>query len=117
MPEMRYASTERQVSRMRADQLELADQIATALPQDGTIEVQPGLHYRRHSGPTEPVYASAQPSFCVIAQGGKDIMLGEDTFRYDPAHYLITTMKLPLSGKVVEATPEQPYLSFRLVLD
>lgn len=105
------------MSRMRADQLELADRIATALPQDGTIEVRQGLHYRRHSGPTEPVYASAQPSFCVIAQGSKDIMLGDETFRYDSAHYLITTMELPLSGKVVEATPKQPYLSFRLVLD
>jgi AraC-like DNA-binding protein len=117
MPQMRHASTEKQVSRMRADQAELADRIATALPQDGTIEVQPGLHYRRHSQPTEPVYASAQPSFCVIAQGSKDITLGEDTFRYDPANYLITTMELPLSGKVVEASPERPYLSFRLVLD
>ncbi len=114
---MRHIPTEKQVNRMRVDQEELADRIATALPQDGAIEVQPGLHYRRHSRPTEPVYASAQPSFCVIAQGSKDITLGEDTFRYDPAHYLISTMELPLSGKVVEATPERPYLSFRLVLD
>src|SRR5271157_1338168 len=117
MPQTRQASTEKRTSRISADQEELADRIATTLPQDGTIEVQPGLHFRRHSGPTEPVYASAQPSFCVIAQGSKDIMLGDDTFRYDSAHYLISTMELPLSGKVVEALPERPYLSFRLVLD
>ena len=117
MPPIRHASTPKHVSRMRADQLELAERIAVALPRDGTIEVQPGLHYRRHSQPTEPVHASAQPSFCVIAQGSKDITLGDDTFRYDSAHYLITTMELPLSGQVVEATPEHPYLSFRLVLD
>ncbi len=108
---------EKHVSRVKADQLALAQRIASALPQDGTVEVQPGLHYRRHSRPTESVYASAQPSFCVIAQGSKDLTLGADTFRYDSAHYLITTMELPLSGKVVEATPERPYLSFRLVLD
>lgn len=117
MPQMKHPSTEKHLSRKIADQQELADRIAAALPQDGTIEVQPGLHYRRHSGPTEPVYASAQPSFCVIAQGSKDITLGDDTFRYDSAHYLITTMELPLSGQVIEATPEQPYLSFRLELD
>jgi AraC-like DNA-binding protein len=117
MPHTRHASREKQVSRAQADQKELADRIASALPLDGTIEVQPGLHYRRHSGPTEPVYASAQPSFCVIAQGSKDITLGEDTFRYDSAHYLISTMELPLTGKVVEASLERPYLSFRLVLD
>jgi AraC-like DNA-binding protein len=53
----------------------------------------------------------------VIAQGSKDILLGDDTFRYDPAHYLISTMELPLIGEVVEASPERPYLSFRLLLD
>jgi AraC-like DNA-binding protein len=102
---------------MQADQEELAARIARALPRDGTIEPQPGLHLRRHSGPTERVYASAQPSFCVIAQGSKDILLGEARFRYDPARYLISTMELPLIGQVVDASPERPYLSFRLVLD
>jgi len=102
---------------MEADQEELADRIASALPQDGTIEVQPGMHYRRHSRPNERVYGTYPPAFCVIAQGSKDILLGEETFRYDAAHYLISTMELPLMGEVVEASPERPYLSFRLVLD
>lgn len=107
----------RQAGRMRANQQELADRIAHALPHDGALEIQPGLHFRRHSQPTEPVYASSPPSFCVIAQGSKEILLGDDTFRYDPAHYLISTMELPLVGEVVEASTEQPYLSFRLELD
>jgi len=107
----------RPTRRMQADQEELADRIARALPRDGTIEPQPGVHFRRHSGPTEPVHAFAEPAFCVIAQGSKEILLGEDTFRYDPAHYLITTVELPLIGQVVEASPQRPYLGFRLVLD
>ena len=102
---------------MQTDREELADRIARALPHDGTVEPQPGLHFRRHSKPTEPVHAVAEPSFCVIAQGSKEILLGENTFRYDPANYLISTMELPLVGEVVEASPERPYLSFRLVLD
>ena len=102
---------------MQADQEEIAERIARALPRDGTVEPQPGLHFRRHATPTQRVYASAQPSFCVIAQGRKDILLGEARFRYDPAHYLISTMELPLSGQVVEASAARPYLSFRLVLD
>jgi len=44
-------------------------------------------------------------------------MLGNDSFRYDPAHYLINTVELPLIGQVVEASPRHPYLGFRLVLD
>jgi AraC-like DNA-binding protein len=53
----------------------------------------------------------------VIAQGSKEILLGDQTFRYDPAHYLITTMELPLVGQVVEASAQRPYLGFRLILD
>lgn len=104
-------------NRMRAHREELSVRIANALPQDGTREIQPGVHLRRHSQPTEPVYAVAPPSFCVIAQGSKNLLVGDMRFRYDAAHYLITTADLPVSGAVVEASAERPFLSFRLVLD
>jgi len=81
------------------------------------MEIQPGLHLGRFSQAIGPVYASLPPSFCVIAQGAKDILVGTNSFRYDSGHYLITTLELPLAGTVVEASPECPYLSLRLVLD
>jgi len=102
---------------MKADREELADRIARALPRDGHIEPKPGLHFRRHSKPGDRVYVVSDPSFCVIAQGAKEIGLGDETFRYDAAHYLISTMQLPLAGKVAEASAHCPYLSFRLILD
>ena len=104
--------------RMQADQEELADRIARALPQDGRIEPQPGVFFTRVSALSQPpVHAFAEPAFCVIAQGRKEILLGEETFHYDPAHYLVTTVELPLIGQVTEASPQRPYLGFRLVLD
>ena len=114
---MREVQSEHQVRRLQAAREELADRIARALPRDGAFEPQPDLHFRRHSRPAERVYGFYPPAFCVIAQGSKDILLGEDIFRYDPANYLISTMQLPLAGEVVEASPERPYLSFRLVRD
>ncbi len=105
------------IDRTRSDQEELATRIARALPHDGTLERQPGLIFRRQSILGQRVHSVGEPSFCVIAQGSKIILLGEHTFRYDPAHYLISTMELPLVGEVVEASPQRPYLSARLVLD
>jgi AraC-like DNA-binding protein len=102
---------------MQLQQHELAERISQAVSHDGVIEVQPGLHLGKFSQPTGPVYASLPPSFCVVAQGTKDVLVGASSFRYDPAHYLITTVELPLAGTVVEASPECPYLSLRLVLD
>jgi AraC-like DNA-binding protein len=53
----------------------------------------------------------------VIAQGSKEIRLGDQCYRYDPAHYLITTAALPIASRVIEASPEQPYLGLVLRLD
>jgi AraC-like DNA-binding protein len=114
---MTTPTTDRQARRMQADQDELADRIARAIPRDGRAEVQPGLFFNRASSPTAPVHGVLEPSFCVIAQGSKDILLGDERFRYDPAHYLITTLGVPAAGQVVQATRERPYLSIRLVLD
>jgi AraC-like DNA-binding protein len=102
---------------MQSDREELADRIAAALPRDGRVEVQPGLHLYRASSPTTPVYGVGESSFCVIAQGGKHVMLGEDRFRYDPNHYLISTVGLPTISQIDVASPAEPYLGIRLVLD
>ena len=102
---------------MWADQEELAERIARATPSEGTVEVQPGLHFRRCSRPTERLHSFTKPSFCVIAQGSKELVVGDDHFRYDPAHYMISTVELPMIGQIVEASPERPYLGFWLVLE
>jgi hypothetical protein len=51
MRNMMNATSERQARRMPADQEELAHRITRALPRDGTVEPQPGLHFRRYSRP------------------------------------------------------------------
>lgn len=115
---MRNMTTaERRARRMLTDQGELADRIARVHPRDGRLEIRPGLFLNRVSSPTAPVHGVLEPSFCVIAQGSKDILLADERFRYDPAHYLITTMGVPAAGQVVEASRQRPYLSIRLVLD
>jgi AraC-like DNA-binding protein len=53
----------------------------------------------------------------VIAQGSKEVLLGEDLYRYDPAHYLITTAALPITTRIPEASKERPFLNLLLRLD
>src|SRR5437868_2323017 len=83
---------------------ELAARIARAVPEDGTVEPLKGLHIHRVSTPTEPLHGVSEPSFCVIAQGSKEVLLGDRRYRYDPARYLLATAELPIVSHVIEAS-------------
>ncbi len=107
----------RQEPGVQNKQEELAELIARIVRKDGKIEPIKGVILQRASSRGEPLHIMVAPSFCVIAQGSKEIMLGNESYRYDPAHYLLITAELPLAGHIREASPEKPYLSFRLVLD
>jgi AraC-like DNA-binding protein len=104
--------------RIQINRAELITRMTRAIPEDGLLEPFPGIVLGRFSRPTEEqVYAMFKPSFCVIAQGSKEVLLGEEAFRYDPGHYLISTVVLPVVSQVVEASEEKPYLGFQLYLD
>jgi AraC-like DNA-binding protein len=111
------AQAKREAERAQANRDELTERIHRAIPQDGTIEILPGLHFNRISSPAEPCYSLSIPAFCVIAQGSKEVFLGSDRYQYDPMHYLLATVELPIVSQILEASAEQPYLSLRLDLD
>src|SRR4051794_23597670 len=106
-----------EAQRVQANRQELIARIAQAIREDGRVEPLKGLYLNRISSPTGPVHGVSKPAFCVIAQGSKEVFLGEDRYQYDPAHYLLTTVELPVVSQILEASKEQPYLSVRLQLD
>ncbi|MHC1698931.1 MAG: AraC family transcriptional regulator N-terminal domain-containing protein [Geobacteraceae bacterium] len=77
----------------------------------------PGLSLFRREEPTEPVTGMYEPSICLVAQGAKRVLLGDDTYVYDSHHYLITSVHLPTVVQIIEASREKPYLGLRLMLD
>ncbi|CAH1197239.1 AraC family transcriptional regulator [Paenibacillus sp. JJ-223] len=87
-------------------------------PEDGTHDTEvPGLRLIRSSRLSEPVYSVYEPSLCVVAQGSKVVMLGQEVYRYDPSSYLTASVHLPITGQVVEASKEAPYLSLQILFD
>ncbi|MDQ4002002.1 MAG: AraC family transcriptional regulator [Actinomycetota bacterium] len=103
--------------RAQAGRDELVERIARAVREDGTVETLEGLYLARSSSPTELGHGVSTPAFCVIAQGSKEILLGDEPYRYDPNHYLVTAAALPVAGRVTEASEERPYLGVVLRLD
>lgn len=111
------ALSAREAERAQSSRAELAERLARTVPADGAVEPLEGLRLRRESAPTELGHGVSEPCFCVIAQGSKEVLLGDNRYPYDPAHYLIATAALPIASRVTQATPEQPYLSVILKLD
>lgn len=71
----------------------------------------------RSSTATMPMPNVYRPQLCLVAQGRKEVTLGDRVFRYAPGRYGVVTYDLPAIGHVVEATPDRPYLCLYLDFD
>jgi AraC-like DNA-binding protein len=111
-----HRQADRETQRVQANREELVERIGRAVPEDGTVRPFEGLYLHRVSSPREPLHSVLEPSLCVIAQGSKEVLLGDSLYRYDPAHYLLASVELPTTSRVLEASRELPYLSLRLEL-
>jgi len=71
----------------------------------------------RSSTVTMPMPNVHRPQLCLVAQGHKEVTLGDRVFKYAPGRYGVVTHDLPVTGQVVEATPDKPYLCLYLDFD
>lgn len=117
MESRNVSQTPPEAARLQSRQHELVEYIKRIVRTDGTAEPLPGLSLHRSSAPGEPLHSVYDPVFCVIAQGSKEVFLGNERYLYDASHYLIVTANLPVAAHVVEASKAHPYLSLRLKLD
>ncbi|WP_274009036.1 AraC family transcriptional regulator [Vibrio parahaemolyticus] len=76
-----------------------------------------GLRFSRWTTPTPPTSYTHNPSICLIAQGRKRVLLGEESFIYDANHFLISSVDLPIIANIIEASEEQPYLGLIMELE
>lgn len=79
--------------------------------------VIPGLRLHNAITPNQGVNTIYRPSLCLIAQGHKQVLLNDYVFEYDPSQYLVVTVDLPVTGCVVHASPQQPYLGLSFDLE
>lgn len=99
-------------------QAELAALVTRLTPSEGIQpSAIPGLTVIRADSPSMPTPSVYEPSLCIVVQGRKRAVLGDDVYYYDALNYLTVSVTLPAIGHVLEATPEKPYLCLRLELD
>ncbi len=64
-----------------------------------------------------PMRAIYRPSLCVVIQGAKEILFGDDILSYGAMECLVVSVELPASGRIVEASPDTPYIGVTIDLD
>src|SRR5437764_3059467 len=96
----------------------LAAAVRRQTTADGAYDTTvPALRLSQFSAPSDLVALVYEPSLCVVAQGAKEVLLADETYRLDPAQSLLVSVDLPVDARVVEASPGRPYLAVRIALD
>lgn len=97
---------------------ELADRIARIGVGDGVHATGiPALSVIRASSPSQPLPAVYHACLCVVLQGSKHALFNREVHVYDPLHCLVVSTTLPVTGRIVEASQQRPYLCLRVDLD
>jgi AraC-like DNA-binding protein len=75
------------------------------------------LGFSRESAIGAVMHGISAPMLAIIVQGKKHTLMGEETYHYGAAQYLVVSIDVAISGFTVEATPVRPYLGLKLDLD
>lgn len=97
---------------------ELIGRVARAVASEGLQATTiPSLSLIRFDSCSLQLPSVYDPCLCFVVQGRKRALLGDEIYVYDPLHYLVVSMTLPVIGQVIEASPERPYLCMRISID
>jgi len=97
---------------------ELARAIRRVAQTDGDHHtVIPALTLHRRSARSEPLHCVYNLGLGVVAQGGKQVLLGGETIDYGPGQSMLTTIDLPVVSHVTRASVREPFLGLMLTLD
>jgi AraC-like DNA-binding protein len=96
---------------------ELRTLIARHARAGETEPVLPGVRVLISTLPTESVHHVSEPGFAIVAQGAKQTLVGDRLFEYGDGDCVVTSVDLPICGRVVRASEARPYLACRLTLN
>ncbi len=101
------------------DMQNLARLLAAYAPHDGSFELRiPGVHASRFSRVmTNCVHALRMPSLCIVAQGAKTVLVGQETFEYNASRMIVFSVALPVASQITKASASEPYLALKLDLE
>lgn len=86
----------------------------------GTLDLPTALPWcqlLRRPAPTPAGRGILSPSVCLLVQGEKEMLVGQQVLRYGPGSYVQAGVAMPVSGQVTRASEASPYYGIRIDLD
>ncbi len=98
--------------------LELAKTIEQFSAGDG-LHASPvaGVHCIEFSQTDSPTKRHWRASLGIVVQGCKEVVLGDEVYRFDDAHYIAAPVDLPVTSRIFSASREKPFLSLLIDFD
>ncbi|MFB9241342.1 AraC family transcriptional regulator [Massilia antarctica] len=86
-------------------------------PSAVTISPIPRLEISVGQASTDKAPCLYRSMICFILQGSKQVQINDALLSYNPAHYLISALELPLTGQILDEKDGRPYVAVSLILD
>ena len=77
----------------------------------------PGLRMMCVHAPTGPMHSIYRPLVCLILQGAKQMTVAGEAREVQAGASVVVTADVPVTGRVVRATPAQPYCAVAVEFD
>uniref|UniRef100_Q021L8 Transcriptional regulator, AraC family n=1 Tax=Solibacter usitatus (strain Ellin6076) TaxID=234267 RepID=Q021L8_SOLUE len=86
--------------------------------EDGLFTaVIPGVHLMRFGWRSQPLVATQFPCMAMVIQGTKSVEFGETNLEYGAGQYLLTSIDVPATSRIVNASKARPLLAVGVQID
>lgn len=75
------------------------------------------LSFHSRISPTESTHCIYSLGLGLVLQGQKEVIIGDKVYQCHEGHSMLTTIDLPVTSHVVEASLKKPFLALLLLLD
>jgi AraC-like DNA-binding protein len=87
-------------------------------PHDGFHQTAiPLIQCIKFSNPRPRARTTWRSSLVIVVQGHKEITLESNVFQYSGPHYIVSAVDLPVSSSIPFASPSEPFLAIRILID
>jgi AraC-like DNA-binding protein len=86
--------------------------------EDGlSMSVMPCVHMMRFGWTSLPLIAMQSPCMAMVLQGTKSVEFGGKHLEYGAGHYLLASIDLPATSRIVNASKTQPLLAVAVQIE